>query len=156
MRTSLKIMQKILTIKYTLDSILRHKVKYRILYISTEKTRSLRKGIRRSTEDDGYEQDSDGEMGSRRPGDTRSLQRPPQGSGRPRKSSGSSPWDGEDLTPTGQASKGGTVAAWKRPASASESERRLAESRRMLSHATTLSGSDGEKDRRFRKKTRVR
>ncbi|XP_055704115.1 protein disabled isoform X2 [Phlebotomus papatasi] len=125
-------------------------------YISTEKTRSLRKGIRRSTEDDGYEQDSDGEMGSRRPGDTRSLQRPPQGSGRPRKSSGSSPWDGEDLTPTGQASKGGTVAAWKRPASASESERRLAESRRMLSHATTLSGSDGEKDRRFRKKTRVR
>ncbi|XP_059609175.1 protein disabled isoform X2 [Phlebotomus argentipes] len=124
-------------------------------YLSAEKSRSLRKGIRRSTEDDGYEQDSDGEMGTRRPGDTRSLQRPPQGSGRPRKSSGSSPWDGEEVTPTGQT-KTASLAAWKRPASASESERRLAESRRMLSHGTTLSGSDGEKDRRFRKKTRVR
>ncbi|GAB0086756.1 Protein disabled [Sergentomyia squamirostris] len=126
-------------------------------YLSVDKSRSLRKGIRRSTDDDGYEQDSDGEM-TRRPGDTRSLQRPPQGVGRPRKSSGSSPWDGEDVTPTGSKSAVGPApAAWKRPASASESERRLAESRRMLSHATTaMSGSDGEKDRRFRKKTRVR
>ncbi|XP_055686772.1 protein disabled isoform X3 [Lutzomyia longipalpis] len=129
----------------------------RTRYLSAEKTRSLRKGMRRSTEDDGYEQDSDGDMGTRRPGDTRSLQRPPQGGvPRPRKSSGSSPWDGEDLTPTGQVVKAPSVAAWKRPASASESERRLAENRRMLSHATALSGSDGEKDRRFRKKTRVR
>lgn len=47
----------------------------------------------------------------------------------------------EDLTPSsGQKS-------WKRPASASESERRIAENRRVLSHA--FSGSDGEKDRRY-------
>uniref|UniRef100_A0A1L8DMT4 Putative adaptor protein disabled n=1 Tax=Nyssomyia neivai TaxID=330878 RepID=A0A1L8DMT4_9DIPT len=122
-------------------------------YLSAEKSRSLRKGLRRSTEDDGYEQDSDGEMGNRRPGDTRSLQRPPQGVARPRKSSGSSPWDGDEMTRKEQVK---TKATWKRPASASESERRLAENRLMLSHTTPLSGSDGEKDRRFRKKTRVR
>lgn len=45
-----------------------------------------------------------------------------------------------DLTPT-SAQK-----AWKRPASASESERRLAESRRSLGQP--LSGSDGEKEQR--------
>lgn len=35
---------------------------------------------------------------------------------------------------------------WKRPASASESERKLAESRRLN---PAVSGSDGEKDRRY-------
>lgn len=43
-----------------------------------------------------------------------------------------------ELTPTS------SQKSWKRPASASESERRLAESRR----THTLPGSDGEKDRR--------
>lgn len=43
-----------------------------------------------------------------------------------------------DMNPAGQRS-------WKRPASASESERKLAENRRMNS---AISGSDGEKDRR--------
>lgn len=45
-----------------------------------------------------------------------------------------------ELTPTS------SQKSWKRPASASETERRLAESRRTLTH--TLPGSDGEKDRR--------
>lgn len=36
--------------------------------------------------------------------------------------------------------------SWKRPASASESDKKLAENRR--AHNNTLSGSDGEKDRR--------
>lgn len=143
----------------SLDS--RNRDEYRERYSSADRKRSQRKLTKslRSNEEE-YEQDSDAEVGVRKvPGDTRSLQRPPQ-SGRPRKSSGSSPWDGEgtflhfqnliyylycfisspDLTPT-SAQK-----SWKRPASASESERRLAESRRALGN--TLSGSDGEKERR--------
>lgn len=36
--------------------------------------------------------------------------------------------------------------SWKRPASASESDKKLAENRR--AHNNALSGSDGEKDRR--------
>ena len=59
--------------------------------MSSEKSRSLRK-LRPL---DNYEQDSEPETMARRgPGDTRSLQRPPQ-STRPRKTSASSPWDGE-------------------------------------------------------------
>lgn len=137
---------------------------YRERYASADRKRSLRKlnKNQRSNEEE-YEQDSDGDPGVHRaPIETRSLQR------RPRKSSGSSPWDGEgkfifydlmllkkvknfffsivftaDVTPTtGQK-------AWKRPASASESERKLAENRRVLNQA--LSGSDGEKDRRYDK-----
>lgn len=50
-----------------------------------------------------------------------------------------------DLTPTS------SQKSWKRPASASESDRKLAENRRVLTH--TLPGSDGEKDRRFVKKS---
>lgn len=38
--------------------------------------------------------------------------------------------------------------SWKRPSSAAESERRLVESRRAPAVPQTLSGSDGEKDRR--------
>ncbi|XP_031633424.1 protein disabled isoform X4 [Contarinia nasturtii] len=118
---------------------------YRERYSSADRKRSLRKSNKnqRSNEEE-YEQDSDGDAAVHRlpPTETRSLQR------RPRKSSGSSPWDGEDVTPTtGNRS-------WKRPASASESERKLAESNRRLNPA--ISGSDGEKDRRFFRKPRSR
>ncbi|XP_055845408.1 protein disabled isoform X2 [Episyrphus balteatus] len=123
-----------------------------------EKTRSLRKGMKMRlpagsgmVPGDDYDQDSETEVQSRRVGqiDSRSLQRPTQGPQRMRKSSGSSPWDGEEPPPPGHGQKG-----WKRPSSASESERRLAESRRAMGN--TPSGSDGEKDRRFRKKPRSR
>lgn len=126
---------------------------YRERYSSADRKRSMRKANKsqRSNEEE-YEPDSDADAAIHRlpPTETRSLQR------RPRKSSGSSPWDGEsnamhltdvrnnlpgnsDITPTtGQR-------AWKRPASASESERKLAENRRLN---PAISGSDGEKDRR--------
>ncbi|XP_060652895.1 protein disabled [Drosophila nasuta] len=119
------------------------------------KTRSLRKPATSSaklrvTGDIDYEQDSEQDFQRQR-----SLQRPSQLGGdvvpgapqRLRKSSGSSPWDGEEPALPGQKS-------WKRPASAAETERRLAESRRAAALAQTP--SDGEKDRRFRKKTRAR
>lgn len=65
---------------------------YRERYSSADRKRSLRKSnkTQRSNEEE-YEQDSDGDAGLHRlpPTETRSLQR------RPRKSSGSSPWDGE-------------------------------------------------------------
>uniref|UniRef100_W8AIS3 Protein disabled n=1 Tax=Ceratitis capitata TaxID=7213 RepID=W8AIS3_CERCA len=134
-----------------------------------EKTRSLRKSIKlRATGDIDYEQDSESDFHRTRMGsganimnvtDTRSLQRPNQlnsaggssamgvGQTRARKSSGSSPWDEPPLP--GQKS-------WKRPSSAADSERRLAESRRVATLGLTPSGSDGEKDRRFRKKQRSR
>ncbi|KAG4073767.1 hypothetical protein HA402_000991 [Bradysia odoriphaga] len=119
---------------------------FRERYTSAEKIRGIRKAAKQRSNEE-YEQDSEGDVVLRRaPGDTRSLQRPALA--RPRKSSGSSPWDGEELTPTS------SQKSWKRPASASESERRLTESRRALTH--TLPGSDGEKDRRFRKKMRSR
>ncbi|XP_053957072.1 protein disabled [Anastrepha ludens] len=139
-----------------------------------EKTRSLRKGMKlRTTGDIEYEQDSENDFHQRARlssganvvgmTDTRSLQRPSQltsggsvnamsmgaGQTRARKSSGSSPWDGEEPSLAGQKS-------WKRPSSAADSERRLAESRRAATLGQTLSGSDGEKDRRFRKKQRSR
>ncbi|BFF98948.1 protein disabled [Drosophila madeirensis] len=132
------------------------------------KTRSLRKptttsGKLRISGDIDYEQDSEQDFQQR--ASVRSLQRPSQlgggdavlpiggagcvggGSQRLRKSSGSSPWDGEEPTLPGQKS-------WKRPASAAETERRLAESRRAVALGQTP--SDGEKERRFRKKTRAR
>lgn len=137
---------------------------FRERYGAAEKNRSLRKTAKPQRSNEEYEQDSDGEIvpvaRSRVvPGDSRSLQRPTQVM-RPRKSSGSSPWDGEgnykklrtflfiypsylllDLTPTS------SQKSWKRPASASESDRRLSENRRVLA-TNTLPGSDGEKDRR--------
>ncbi|KAH8415624.1 hypothetical protein KR222_006793 [Zaprionus bogoriensis] len=119
------------------------------------KTRSLRKPATSSAKlrvsgDIDYEQDSEQDFQRQR-----SLQRPSQLGGevlpgatqRLRKSSGSSPWDGEEPALPGQKS-------WKRPASAAETERRLAESRRAA--ALVQTPSDGEKDRRFRKKTRAR
>ncbi|XP_034656649.1 protein disabled isoform X2 [Drosophila subobscura] len=132
------------------------------------KTRSLRKptttsGKLRISGDIDYEQDSEQDFQQR--ASVRSLQRPSQlgggdavlpiggaggvggGSQRLRKSSGSSPWDGEEPTLPGQKS-------WKRPASAAETERRLAENRRAVALGQTP--SDGEKERRFRKKTRAR
>lgn len=66
---------------------------FRERYTSAEKIRALRKGPKQRSNEE-YEQDSEGDVVHRRaPGDTRSLQRPALS--RPRKSSGSSPWDGE-------------------------------------------------------------
>lgn len=87
----------------SLDS--RDREDFRERYLAgNEKSRSLRKGMKMRTSGGGggggtnedYEQDSENEM-RRPPGDTRSLQRPLQGT-RMRKSSGSSPWDGEGKT----------------------------------------------------------
>lgn len=78
----------------SLDS--RSRDDYRERYSSADRKRTMRKMNKnlRSNEEE-YEQDSDGDIGVRKgAGETRSLQRPSQ-SGRPRKSSGSSPWDGE-------------------------------------------------------------
>ncbi|EDW33732.1 GL13284 [Drosophila persimilis] len=125
------------------------------------KTRSLRKptttsGKLRISGDIDYEQDSEQDFQQRERASVRSLQRPSQlgadvvlpigggggggvgGSQRLRKSSGSSPWDGEEPALPGQKS-------WKRPASAAETERRLAESRRAVALGQTP--SDGEKER---------
>ncbi|XP_037940415.1 protein disabled [Teleopsis dalmanni] len=128
-----------------------------------ERTRSLRKGMKlRATGDIEYE-DSESDLHQRARGapvDTRSLQRPSQlaassggvvssSQARMRKSSGSSPWDGEDPPLPGQK-------PWKRPSSAADNERRLVENRRATALGHTPSGSDGEKDRRFRKKQRQR
>lgn len=66
---------------------------FRERYTSAEKIRGMRKGPKQRSNEE-YEQDSEGDVVLRRgPGDTRSLQRPALS--RPRKSSGSSPWDGE-------------------------------------------------------------
>lgn len=78
----------------SLDS--RGREDYRERYSSADRKRTVRKMNKslRSNEEE-YEQDSEAEVEVRKgPGDTRSLQRTSQ-SGRPRKSSGSSPWDGE-------------------------------------------------------------
>lgn len=76
----------------SLDS--RGEYRDRHLPAAVEKTRSWRKGMRARPEEE-YEQDSESEAGRRYSGDTKSVQRtaPP----RLRKSSGSSPWDGEGL-----------------------------------------------------------
>lgn len=81
---------------------------FRERYVPVDKIRSLRgsgKGVmkqQRSHEE--YDQDSEGDVMLHRgsgPGDSRSLQRPSGSAGptRPRKSSGSSPWDGEGILP---------------------------------------------------------
>lgn len=80
----------------SLDS--RNRDDYRERYSSADRKRSMRNKMNKNmrSNDEEYEQDSEGEAAMRAGAgsDTRSLQRPPQ-SGRPRKSSGSSPWDGE-------------------------------------------------------------
>lgn len=75
----------------SLDS--RGEYRERERHVPPEKSRSWRKGMR-SRPDDEYDMDSEGDVNRRLPGDTRSLQRPTSGP-RPRRSSGSSPWDGE-------------------------------------------------------------
>lgn len=66
---------------------------FRERYTSAEKIRGIRKPPKQRSNEE-YEQDSEGDVVHRRgPGDSRSLQRPALT--RPRKSSGSSPWDGE-------------------------------------------------------------
>lgn len=86
----------------SLDSREEFRDRYSSGGVGVEKNRSIRKGPRTQRSNEEYEQDTDGEMvisrrcGSSGVGDTRSLQRPVQGT-RPRKSSGSSPWDGEGM-----------------------------------------------------------
>nr|XP_019532643.2 protein disabled-like isoform X2 [Aedes albopictus] len=117
-------------------------------YLSLDKSRSLRRGMRNagSARLDDPDQDSDGEMGGGRRGDTNSLHRSSQNiRGKQHQVIDDEVW--------GMSMSG--KPAWKRPSSASEQERRYNESRRMVTN-TTLVGSDGEKDRRFRKKSRTR
>lgn len=130
---------------------------YKTRYSSAERKRALRKSTKnpRSNEEE-YEQDSDAEGSTHRTPDTRSLQR------RPRKNSGSSPsafsfgmcfkstcTQTEDkraifLSKIIDVAAG--QKAWTRPASASESERKLAEARKLNQ---AFSGSDGEKERGY-------
>lgn len=119
-------------------------------YLSLDKTRSLRRGVRNagSARLDDPEQDSEGDLmgGGGRRGDTNSLHRSSQNiRGKHQQIVDDEVWG---------ASMGGKPG-WKRPSSATEQERRYNESRRMLAN-TSLAGSDGEKDRRFRKKSRNR
>ncbi|XP_065359953.1 protein disabled isoform X2 [Calliphora vicina] len=140
--------------------------------MTADKSRSLRKSLKslRVTGDIDYDQDSEKEYhyrDQRSRCDTRSLQRPSQlttqgvggvvvGAGgsvlgsqsRIRKSSGSSPWDGEEPPLPGQKT---TPSSWKRPSSAAEAERR-----RAAVKGQTPSGSDEDKDRRYRKKRTTR
>lgn len=97
-------------------------------------TRSLRRGQR------GEEQDSDGDL-RRPPGDSSSLHRSAVQRPKPL------PVQLDDEV------WGSSGKSWKRPSSATESDRRYAsgDSRRPTNPP---SGSDGEKDKRFRKKTR--
>uniref|UniRef100_A0A1I8NVB6 PID domain-containing protein n=1 Tax=Stomoxys calcitrans TaxID=35570 RepID=A0A1I8NVB6_STOCA len=145
-------------------------------FMTAEKSRSLRKSLKslRVSGDIDYDQDSEKEYHYREQRarcDTRSLQRPSQlstqgGAGgigaintlgsqsRIRKSSGSSPWDGEEPPMPGQKV---SSSSWKRPSSAADAERRLAESRRAAAvKGQTPSGSEDDKDRRYRKKRGLR
>lgn len=160
-------------------------------FMTAEKSRSLRKSLKslRATGDIDYDQDSEKEYhyrDQRARCDTRSLQRPSQlstqgGGGasgvgvgpvatlgsqsRIRKSSGSSPWDGDGefialtekiyiylisllfIEPPMPGQKVSS-SSWKRPSSAADAERRLAESRRAGVKVQTPSGSEDDKDRR--------
>ncbi|XP_075163994.1 DAB adaptor protein isoform X2 [Haematobia irritans] len=141
-------------------------------FMTAEKSRSLRKSLKslRVSGDIDYDQDSEKEYHYREQRgrcDTRSLQRPSQlstqgssvGIGavntlgsqtRVRKSSGSSPWDGEEPPMPGQKV---STSSWKRPTSAADADRRLVETRRSVSvKGQTPSGSEDDKDRRYRKK----
>ncbi|XP_065078494.1 protein disabled isoform X2 [Ochlerotatus camptorhynchus] len=117
-------------------------------YLSLDKSRPLRRGMRNagSARLDDPDQDSEGETVGGRRADTNSLHRSSQNiRGKQHQVVDDEVWG---------VSMGGKLA-WKRPSSASEQERRYNESRRMMTN-TTLPGSDGEKDRRFRKKNRTR
>lgn len=117
-------------------------------YLSLDKTRSLRRGVRNSGSArlDDQEQDSEGDLMGVRRGDTNSLHRSSQNiRGKHQQVVDDEVWG---------VSMGGKPG-WKRPSSATEQERRYNESRRVLGN-TSLAGSDGEKDRRFRKKSRNR
>ncbi|XP_062544006.1 protein disabled isoform X2 [Armigeres subalbatus] len=117
-------------------------------YLSLDKSRSLRRGLRNagSARLDDPDQDSEGEMVGGRRGDTNSLHRSSQNiRGKQHQVVDDEVWG------VSMSGKPG----WKRPSSASEQERRYNESRRMISNTAQV-GSDGEKDRRFRKKSRTR
>lgn len=63
-------------------------------HLPPEKSRTWRAGMRGRLDE--YDLDSESDIAKKLPGDTRSLQRPSSGS-RVRRSSGSSPWDGEGM-----------------------------------------------------------
>ncbi|XP_055601512.1 protein disabled isoform X2 [Uranotaenia lowii] len=117
-------------------------------YLSLDKSRSLRRGMRNagSARLDDLDQDSEGDLVGNRRGDSNSLHRSSQNiRGKQQPVVDDEVW----------GSSMGGKPGWKRPSSATEQERRYNESRRMMGTAP-LTGSDGEKDRRFRKKGRTR
>ncbi|XP_055620361.1 protein disabled isoform X2 [Toxorhynchites rutilus septentrionalis] len=117
-------------------------------YLSLDKSRSLRRGVRNSGSArlDDPDHDSEGDLIGGRRGDTNSLHRSSQNiRGKQQQVVDDEVW--------GMAMAG--KSGWKRPSSATDQERRYNEGRRMLT-SMTLAGSDGEKDRRFRKKSRNR
>ncbi|XP_058834698.1 protein disabled isoform X2 [Topomyia yanbarensis] len=117
-------------------------------YLSLDKSRPLRRGMRNagSARLDDPDQDSEGDLIGIRRNDASSIHRSSQNI----RSKQHQVVDDE----VWGVSMGGKPG-WKRPSSATEQERRYNESRRMMLN-TSLAGSDGEKDRRFRKKSRTR
>ncbi|XP_058466817.1 protein disabled isoform X2 [Malaya genurostris] len=117
-------------------------------YLSLDKSRSLRRGKRNagSARLDDLDQDSEGDLIGIRRNETSSIHRSSQNiRGKQQQIVDDEVW-GVSM---------GAKPGWKRPSSATEQERRYNESRRMMMN-TSLAGSDGEKDRRFRKKSRTR
>ncbi|XP_053684170.1 protein disabled [Sabethes cyaneus] len=115
-------------------------------YLSLDKPRPLRRGMRNagSARLDEPDLDSEGDLIGSRRGESGNIHRSSQnirGKQQP----------DDDIWGAAMSSKPG----WKRPSSATEQERRYNESRRMMLN-TSLAGSDGERDRRFRKKGRTR
>ncbi|XP_055528741.1 protein disabled isoform X2 [Wyeomyia smithii] len=115
-------------------------------YLSLDKPRPLRRGMRNtgSARLDEPDLDSEGDLIGNRRGDPSNIHRSSQNI------RGKLVVD-DDVWGVTMGGKPG----WKRPSSATEQERRYNESRRMMLN-TSLAGSDGERDRRFRKKGRTR
>ncbi|XP_035910047.1 protein disabled isoform X1 [Anopheles stephensi] len=167
----------------SLDS--RTEYRERDRYLSLDKSRSLRRGLRNAGSarlDQELDQDSEGDLmgggmmggGGRSMGGGNSLHRSSQNIGRASKQQQQQQQQQQmmmmlDDDVWGAAKGGGSGAGtmpWKRPSSATEQQ----EQRRynegggrsgrgggmMPAGGTTLVGSDGEKDRRFRKKSRTR
>uniref|UniRef100_A0A182T588 Uncharacterized protein n=1 Tax=Anopheles maculatus TaxID=74869 RepID=A0A182T588_9DIPT len=162
----------------SLDS--RAEYRERDRYLSLDKSRSLRRGLRNAGSarlDQDLDQDSEGDLmggmmggGGGRSGGGNSLHRSSQNIGR-----GSKQQQQQQMmmmldddvwgVSKGSGSGAGGTMPWKRPSSATEQQeqRRYNEGgggrsgRGMMpAGGTNLVGSDGEKDRRFRKKSRTR
>uniref|UniRef100_A0A182PRZ4 PID domain-containing protein n=1 Tax=Anopheles epiroticus TaxID=199890 RepID=A0A182PRZ4_9DIPT len=155
-------------------------------YLSLDKSRSLRRGMRNAGSarlDQDLDQDSEGDLmggmtgGGRSGGGLRdvggnSLHRSSQNIGRSGKQQQQMMMMLDDDVWGVSKGAGGVVGLaatmpWKRPSSATEQQQQQQEQRRyneagrsgrgmVPMGGTTLTGSDGEKDRRFRKKSRSR